>query len=286
MPELPEVETIRKDLQRRIVNKKISKVEILRGKIVQGQNRNFKKTIEGNAIQNVKRRGKLLVLQLKTSEQFLLIHLKMTGQLIYQSGDKIVAGGHNVPKTDELPGKYTRVWFQFTDGSQLFFNDLRMFGYLRLVDDEDLKKVLDKFGIEPLTKGFTLSKFTDILKNRQKSIKAVLLDQGLIAGIGNIYADEACFRAGIRPSRRASRLTIKEIKKLFNACNYIIKKAIKYRGTSSSDYVDASGRKGGFFPLLKVYQRGGQKCKKCRTTVIKKTRLAGRGTHHCSNCQK
>jgi len=285
MPELPEVETIRKDLQRRIVNKKISKIEILRSKIIQGQNRIFKKTLKGDSIKSVKRRGKLLILPLKISERFLLVHLKMTGQLIYQSGGKIVAGGHNVPKLNKLPNKYTRVWFRFADGSQLFFNDLRMFGYLKLVDDVGLKKVLDNFGIEPLTKGFTLEKFTSILKGRKKSIKAVLLDQSLVAGIGNIYADESCFRAGIRPSRLASKLSAKEIRKLFQACNYIIQKAIKYRGTSSSDYVDASGQKGGFFRLLKVYKRDGQKCRKCRLAVIKRIRLAGRGTHYCPRCQ-
>jgi len=286
MPELPEVETIRRDLQNKLVGKKITEVEVRKPKIVKGSKPAFKKILAGNSFAKISRRGKLLILELKKGEKFLLVHLKMTGQLIYQARGKITAGGHGWPKVDKLPNKYSHIIFTFSDKAQLFFNDLRQFGYMRLAGDDELQKVLEKFGIEPLTKDFTWANFRHALAGKKTNIKAVLLNQKLIAGIGNIYADEICFRAEVRPSRAVSRLNEKELRQIFNSCNVVIKQAIKYRGTTFNDYVDADGNKGNFISRLKVYQREGEKCQRCRQGTIKKVKAAGRGTRYCPRCQK
>jgi formamidopyrimidine-DNA glycosylase len=297
MPELPEVETIKNDLKPRVVGKKIAAVEVRSEKTVRGSVRAFKLALPGKKFIDISRRGKLLIFKV-IGGQFLLIHLKMTGQLIYCGPDGLVAGGHaNSEAEEERFGadqpdsfcrlnKYTRVIFRFSDNSQLFFNDLRRFGYLQIVDKKKLTQVLAGFGSEPLAREFSLSYFSEILTSRRKSIKAVLLDQKLIAGIGNIYADESLFAAGIRPMRPAHTLTAAEKKKLFSAIKNIIKKAIKYRGTTFSNYVDGRGQAGGFRRLLKVYRREGQKCLRCRAGIIKKTTVAGRGTRYCPVCQR
>ncbi|MBU1178356.1 bifunctional DNA-formamidopyrimidine glycosylase/DNA-(apurinic or apyrimidinic site) lyase [Patescibacteria group bacterium] len=286
MPELPEVETIRRDLQRKIVGKKIARIQVCKPKIIKGSKTALNKTLTGNFFTKINRRGKLLILELKKGEKFLLIHLKMTGQLIYQAQGKVTAGGHGWPQIDKLPNKYSHIIFTFVDRSQLFFNDLRQFGYMKLVDENELQEVLKKFGIEPLTKGFTWTNFQQVMAGKKTSLKAVLLNQKLIAGIGNIYADEICFRAGVRPSRAVNKLSSAELRKIFNSCNIILKQAIKYRGTTFNDYVDADGNKGNFISRLKVYQRAGKKCQRCRRSVIEKIKIAGRGTHYCPRCQE
>ena len=287
MPELPEVETIRRDLSRKILSKKITDIQIKRQKVVQNQTAYFKSVLIGSSFNKIKRVGKLLIFKIGNQKEDLLVHLKMTGQLIYQQGDKLTAGGHNWPPIEEkLPNKQTRVIFTFKDKSKLYFNDQRVFGYLKLVGSEQEKRIVEKFGIGPLTRAFTLEKFTEILKSRQGIIKAVLLNQEIIAGIGNIYADEICFYAKVKPTRKTNRLTKKEIKDLYAGCRTILKKAIKYRGTTFSNYVDAKGNKGNFTKLLKVYGRENQKCMRCRKGIIKKIKLNGRGTHYCSVCQK
>ena len=286
MPELPEVETIKRDLQRKIVGKKITRVKVRKAKIIKGSMSAFSKNLTGNYFARIKRRGKLLIFELKKGEQYLFIHLKMTGQLIYQDQKKIVAGGHGWPKVDKLPNKYSHVVFTFTDKSQLFFNDLRQFGYMKLVGQEELPKVLEQFGIEPLTKNFTWANFQQVVTGKKTSIKATLLNQKLIAGIGNIYADEICFRSRVRPNRATNKLSQAELRKIFNSCNVVIKRAIKYRGTTFNDYVDTDGNQGNFVSRLKVYQRAGKKCQRCRQAKIKKIKTAGRGTHYCPGCQR
>ena len=286
MPELPEVETIRRDLQRKIVGKKIVQIKVRKPKIIKGSKPAFIKSLTGNSFAKIKRRGKLLIFKLKKGDRYLLIHLKMTGQLIYQACGKVTAGGHGWPKVDELPNKYSHIIFTFADKSQLFFNDLRQFGYMRLVDEGELQEVRQQFGIEPLTKGFTWTNFRQAVTGKKTNIKAVLLNQGVIAGIGNIYADEICWRAGVQPSRAVGGLSQAELRKIFNSCNVILKQAIKYRGTTFNDYVDADGKKGNFVSRLKVYQRAGEKCQRCQQAEIKKIKIAGRGTHYCPRCQK
>ncbi|MDD5290704.1 MAG: bifunctional DNA-formamidopyrimidine glycosylase/DNA-(apurinic or apyrimidinic site) lyase [Patescibacteria group bacterium] len=300
MPELPEVETIKNDLKKRILGKKITGVEIRSQKVinpirdkslngVRNKPADFIKILKGNSFSGLDRIGKLLIFELADKKNFLLIHLKMTGQLIYCKGGEIVAGGHETGEegneTGALPGKHTHLIFSFANRAKLFFNDLRKFGYAKIVGEEELKKIKGEYGIEPLTKGFTLAAFKKVLEGKNAPVKAVLLNQGLIAGIGNIYADEALFEARIRPSRRAGSLADKEKRALFKAINNLLKKAIKYRGTTFSNYVDAAGQKGNFTRMLKVYHREGDKCKRCGA-AIKKSKVAGRGTRFCDKCQK
>lgn len=218
----------------------------------------------------------------------------MTGQLIYQKGGEIVAGGHSeggrdetLPRLcDDLPNKHTHIIFYFSDKSKLFFNDLRRFGVVKIVDKKELENIINDFGEEPLKKSFSLKVFKDIAKNKKGNIKAFLLNQKHIAGIGNIYADEILFEAGILPSREINSLEREEIKKLYQAIKKILKKAVEYRGTTFNNYLDASGKEGGFLKFLKVYGREKEKCKKCKKSVIRKTKIAGRGTRYCGKCQK
>jgi formamidopyrimidine-DNA glycosylase len=171
----------------------------------------------------------------------------------------------------------------FSNGGQLFFNDLRRFGYLKLVSKEEKEKIVtNNFGIEPLTPDYTLEAFADLFKKRQTNIKALLLNQKLIAGIGNIYADETCFEARILPFRKVSSLTGQ---KLYRAIEHVLKLSIKNRGTTFNNYVDSDGNIGSHINFLKVYGRAGQKCRRCRHIILKK-KHAGRGTHYCANCQK
>ncbi len=286
MPELPEVETIRQDLKKKILNKKIKRV-LLTGKArVNLEHNKFIKFLQNKKFVDIDRVGKLLIFDIDIKDKFLLIHLKMTGQLICVQGRQVTAGGHSDPNYNfDLPDNSTRTVFEFLDGGKLFFNDSRRFGYLKIVNGEELKKVRAKFGIEPLTKNFTLENFKKVLVGRKTSIKAILLNQQLIAGIGNIYADEACFLAGIRPDTLVYKLSNGQIVKLYKSVEKLIKKAIEKRGTTFNNYRDSDGNKGNFLNFLKVYGRVGLKCKRC-SGIIEKTKVAGRGTHFCANCQK
>jgi len=294
MPELPEVETLRQELSRAIVGKKIKKVEILVAKTIKPlTEKDFKKQVIGKEIKAVKRQAKILIIDLN-GRLSLAIHLKMTGQLIFlpryggvNAKKKIVVGGHpDRTLVGEQPNKFTRLFLEFTDGSHLYFNDIRKFGWVRLINDEEVKNLIAGIGIEPLSKSFNSKVLTGILKRYpNRTIKQILMDQKLIAGIGNIYADESCFRARILPPRQSKTLNPAEIKKLSSAIVAILKLAIKKKGTSADTYRQLSGAPGGFVPYLKVYGRGDKPCKVCGRP-IQKIRHLGRGTHFCSHCQK
>lgn len=291
MPELPEVETIRRDLSA-LLGSKIVALKIFSPKTASHSAAFFIKTLVGQKLIKIERRGKLLILSFANGF-FLLIHLKMTGQLIFQSPKTKIVGGHSLSEGSydksvggQLPNKHTRAVFYFSGGGQLFFNDLRKFGYLKLVKKLELEKILkDNYGPEPLTPEFSADRLREILKSRKTNIKAALLNQKLIAGLGNIYVDEVLFAAKINPNRVANKLKFAEINLLIKEANRIIKKAIAYRGTTFNNYVDSRGKKGNFSKLLKVYGRGGEKCLVCGR-IISKIKLAGRGTHYCPNCQK
>ncbi len=288
MPELPEVETIRRDLAQVILHRKIVAVKVLSSKTVFPFARKFVSLIQGQKFADISRVGKLLILSFVGQDYFLLIHLKMTGQLIYLDRGKVIAGGHSLKNLlggDKLPNKTTRVYFSLAGGSDLFFNDQRRFGYLKIVKRSELEQIKQRYGIEPLTPGFKLVDFAAVISGRTKNIKALLLDQSLISGLGNIYADEALFLAGIKPSRRASSLKKAEIEKLFQVISPLIRSAVKHRGTTFSDYRDGSGRRGGFSAKLQVYGRNKEKCYNCGG-IIQKIKVAGRGTHFCPHCQK
>jgi formamidopyrimidine-DNA glycosylase len=283
MPELPEVETIRKDLKTRILNKKILKVEIFDKKIADN---NVKKIVNSFFV-SAERIGKLLYFGL-SNDKFLLIHLKMTGQLILRPRNKkVIAGGHEQKgmETDNLPNKHTRVIIYIDTAGELFFNDLRRFGYVKVVDEKEMEIIKNKFGVEPLKKEFNFNNLKNIFKNKKANVKALLLNQSLIRGIGNIYADEILFRSKISPLREGGRLKEREIKEILKSSRYIIKEAIKKRGTTFSDYKDAKGNKGNYFPFLKVFGRKGEKCLDCGAVIVK-IKTAGRGTHYCPRCQK
>lgn len=288
MPELPEVETIRQDLTPRLLRRKITAVEILDKKRVSPAGR-FAAVLKGNHFIRLERRGKLLIFKLAESGEYLLVHLKMTGQLIYRRGRQTIYGGHDVPKmASDLPNKFTRVIFHFADQSTLFFNDLRRFGYLKIVDEADKEKILTTgFGPDALDRRLTFQQFKTILIRRQKSkIKAILMNQKTIAGVGNIYADEILFAAGVLPWRTIVSLSEAEWKKIYQNLSRILRQAIRHRGTTFGTYVDGKGQRGNFADFLKVYRREKEKCPRCQKGIIQKKNFGGRGTRFCLVCQK
>lgn len=287
MPELPEVETIRRQLNAALKRRTIAQVDIRLAKTIKTPVRSFTRNVRGATITEVRRRAKLLVFVLQNGWS-ILVHLKMTGQLIYRKGSKMAVGGHPIRGgTTDLPNRYTHIILSFTDGGRLFFNDLRRFGYWKLVRTDGLLSLFRTmpYGPEPLADDFTLPLFRDLLARKKKArIKPLLMDQAFVAGVGNIYAAEMCFAAGIRPTRTVGSLTPKETSRLFRALKKILSTAVAKQGTSADRYVDAYGQPGAYVPLLKVYGRQGQPCLRCGT-VIKAISLAGRGTTFCPHCQ-
>jgi len=271
MPELPEVETIRKDLKKMLIGKMISAVDIIEPRSVRNEAGLFKRILRKNYFTDMKRKGKLLIMELSGGNS-LLVRLGMTGQLIYGSG--------------HIPTKHTRVIISFKDGSKLLFNDIRKFGSLFAATDPEKDLILKRIGIDPLDKQFSLEYFKAMIKNKKKTLKAFLLDQGSVSGIGNIYADEICFDSKLKPGRNTAGLNDMDIEMLYNSIIGILHLAIKNRGTTFSDYVDASGKKGRFSEHLKVYGKEKDDCARCKTRSIKKIKIAGRSTRFCGLCQK
>lgn len=288
MPELPEVETIKRGLAHRIINKKIATVWIEPSfyKRVSPSPAKFIQILNGCQFKSVKRRAKLLIFKVNNNV-FMLNHLKMTGQLIYIAPTgQAVSGGH-AHSGKLFPNKFNRAIFSFNDGSKLYFNDLRKFGYLKIVNGVELKQELSKYGIEPMDAKFNFQRFNELLKRKlNQKIKVFLLDQSLIAGLGNIYADESCFAAKIKPMRMIKTLNLKERMELFWQIKKTLKKAIKFKGTSVNTYVNSEGTKGGFINFLKVYGRAPAKCLRCKKANIVKIKVGERGTSYCPNCQK
>ena len=286
MPELPEVQTVVNELRRKIKGKKIKRVEVRAERVAKPSSAVLRRQLPGKTIKQVERRAKMIVIDL-VGDHNILIHLKMTGQLVYvaKSGHK-VSGGHPIGVVGILPNKFSHVIIYFTDGSVLYFNDIRKFGWVRYAADSEKNLEKGKYGVEPFDKGYTLDHFKTLLKKYPKrKIKQLLMDQALLAGVGNIYADEACFAARIRPTRPADSLKEKEIRDLYAAIPRILKFAISKGGTSADNYVRTDGTKGRMLNYLKVYGREGEKCQRCGG-VVKKIRLGGRGTHYCPSCQK
>lgn len=289
MPELPEVETIRRDLDKVIVGKTIKSLEIKTPKMVKPSTvAKIKKDLLGATITKTHRRAKVLILSLDTKKH-LLIHLKMTGQLIFEpvKTKTLIIGGHpQKGGLEGLPNKYTRAVFTFRDGSILYFNDLRKFGWMKMANEAQLEEVINAHGPEPLSHDFTLNYFEKVLNRYEnRPIKQLLLDQKVIAGLGNIYVDESLFLAKIKPERKSGRLKPAEMALLYAKIIEVLKLAIKKKGTSSRNYRRVDGGVGGFVNYLNVYGRGKAPCKVC-STKISKIKLAGRGTHFCAKCQK
>ncbi len=305
MPELPEVETVIRELRPKLKNKKIKEVRVMLSKMVAvGPHTlpNLRKTdnsvafkfsevIKGQKITDIKRRAKLIIIDLQ-GKYAILVHLKMTGQLIFLDKKHLdkqlrLLNIENI-KPVRLPAKSTHVIFEFTDGSRLYYNDFRQFGYLKLVTDKELPQVKDLqgFGPEPLDKKFTYEVFEKLLSRRANAqIKPWLLDPTIIAGIGNIYSDEIAFYAKVRPMRTIKSLNDKEKKLVFKGIKKILTDAVKHYGSSVGDFVRPSGDWGTYGLLHKVYGRAGEKCYTCGT-VIKSLKFNGRTGSYCPSCQK
>jgi formamidopyrimidine-DNA glycosylase len=289
MPELPEVETIKRELEKKLAGQTVSDLEILWDKTVSPTlPKEFKKIIINQKISGLERRAKMLLIHLKDAS--LAIHLKMTGQLIFvpnpsTDGGEMISGGH--PTSDvQTPGKHTRLIFHLKSGDTLYFNDLRKFGWVRILDEKLQKHIENNYGPEPLSKDFTYQIFKETLSRYpNRTIKQVMLDQTLIAGIGNIYADEAAHLSQVLPMKKIEALKEKEIKDLHANIIAVLKLSISKKGTSSKNYRRSNGEQGGFLPFLQVYGRKDEKCKHCGAPILK-IKHAGRGTHYCAKCQR
>jgi formamidopyrimidine-DNA glycosylase len=283
MPELPEVETIRRQLQVDLVGEVIDHVEVLRQKSFQGE----EKELVGKEIARVERKAKMIIFRFVDWEKILAIHLKMTGQLVLLKGKKRVVGGH--PTADwvgELPSKHTRVVIDFMNGDKLFFNDLRVFGWMKLLDNDHFSLIIEKLPMDVVDSDFTLEYFKKVMNGSGRALKLVLLDQAKMGGIGNIYANDALFLAKIHPQRKASSLSLKEMKKLFEVVKQVIDEGIKYGGATTADdrFVNVRGMGGKYQEHFRVYERKGEKCRVCGA-IIEKFKVGGRGTYYCPMCQ-
>ena len=277
MPELPEVETIRGQLVKLIVGKKIRDVKVGLPKMVKLPLGKFRKIVVGSTIKDVGRRAKILIFKLSNGWS-ILTHLKLSGRLIFRQKDETLH-----PEDT----KWNHLIYYFTDDSRLFHNDLRQFGYVKLVETCELEDFFkkEKLGPELLERDFTLGEFSAILKRKPKArIKQFLIDQQNIAGIGNIYSDEILFFAEIHPLRKIAGLKPTEIKKIFEGIKKILTEAIKLQGSSVDLYLNALGKEGNYAPKLKVYGREDEKCAQCRA-IIKRIKIGGRSAHFCPKCQ-
>lgn len=278
MPELPEVETIRRSLTHDIVDKTIKQINIFVKKQFIGN----EKEIIGQSIKELDRKGKVLVIKF-TNDKYLNIHLKLTGQLLYSSNKKHAQFKSIIPKTgtNTMPAKTTRIIITFTDNSVLFFNDLRKFGWLKLSNKPEVPPSPDI-----LSKDFTSEYFQKKVVGTRKPIKLILIDQEKMSGIGNIYANDALFDARIHPLIKSNTLSSAKIKTLYTSIKKIIKEGIETKGSSAKDenYVLPDGSKGGYQYRFKVYQRDNQPCLRCKTN-IQRVALGGRGTFFCPKCQ-
>lgn len=286
MPELPEVETVRLQLLRKVLNKPIQKIEVFHPRSVANDS-SFAKKITGNSISHIDRIGKLLIFSFSNQKNlFLLVHLKMTGQFFYADKNGIVGGGHTMSESDfKLPHKHTRVAFYFTDGSTLYFNDMRLFGYIKIATASEVEIAKAKFGQEPISEDFDVDSFVTRIRKRKTTVKAALLDQKFVAGLGNIYVDEALFMAKVRPTRKANTLTKSEARAIASDSVAVLKKSISVGGTTFQHFKDTDGGNGNFIDHLQVFGKQKTPCGVCGTE-IQKIRVAGRGTHYCPTCQK
>ena len=283
MPELPEVETVRIGLAGLLPGRRIKAVDFDWPKSFPNAAVDVKQFTVGAKVVAVKRRAKVLLIEL-SSKYSLVIHLKMTGQLVFRSASERFGAGHpNGSLVGELPDKSTRVTLTFDDDSRLFFNDQRKFGWMRLLPTAEVVNLdfFKKVGPEPLSADFTWQILQERLQRRKStSIKAALLDQTVLAGIGNIYADEALWGAKIHPSTPVRLVSATKIHKLYDELIYVLKLSIEKGGSTDRNYVDAKGKRGSYMSFARVFRREGQPCPRCGHTV-EKIRVAGRGTHIC-----
>jgi formamidopyrimidine-DNA glycosylase len=287
MPELPEVETIRIGLAKLLPDLSVRSVEHDWPKSFPNTPADVENFLIGAKVKHVHRRAKVLIIEL-SSNYSLIIHLKMTGQLVFVGKERFGAGHPNNDLIASLPAKSTRVTIDFADGSKLFFNDQRKFGWMRLLPTIEIPEIdfFKKLGPEPLEAAFTAKDFVGRLQRRNKSsIKAAILDQTTLAGVGNIYADESLWAAKIHPATMVQEVSRAKLDKLHQAIVDVLRLSIDKGGSTDRNYVDSQGKKGSYLAFANVFRRDGQPCPRCGTT-IEKIRVAGRGTHYCPHCQK
>jgi len=283
MPELPEVETIRRDLQEKIIDKQIKDVIVNISKVIKKPSlEEFTAKTKDKKIKEIDRRGKYIIIQLDSRDK-LIVHLGMTGLLIYpynENSEEISEG--------KIKAKHNHLVFTFTDNTQLVFNDVRRFGKIFLVSNIDEVESIAKLGIEPLEDYFTEEVFIQVLNKKKNSkIKSFLMKQEFITGLGNIYANEVLYRSNIHPLRLISSLNKKEVRNLYQQIKLVLSDAVKLRGSTVADeaYRDTDGEKGKFAKKLKVYARKGESCIKCGHPV-EVIRIEGRSSFICPQCQK
>jgi len=288
MPELPEVETVRIGLAELLPGRVFSTVTHDTPKSFPNAPADVNGFLIGASVTAVKRRAKVLLVEL-SSKYSLVIHLKMTGQLVFVSDkDRFGAGHPSDSLVHQLPDKSTRVEFTFTDSSKLFFNDQRKFGWVKLIPTAEVPNIdfMKKVGPEPLEASFTAEQFIERLQRRKNTnIKAALLDQTVLAGVGNIYADESLWGAKIHPATLVKNVSKQKMSTLFTELQYVLNLSIQKGGSSNHTYVNAEGKKGSYMNFARVFRREGLECPRCGAT-IEKLRVAGRGTHICPREQK
>jgi formamidopyrimidine-DNA glycosylase len=287
MPELPEVETIVRELKAEVLNRTFLDTWTDTETIIKNSTfDNFRKNIKGKKIIDVRRRGKNILIDL-SSDYVLLVHQKITGHLLI--GKLALIDGHWISKEkgiliDDPVNGFLHVVFSLDDERQLALSDSRKFAKIELWKNEDLEKELSELGPEPLEDSFTLEKFQNLFLKKKGKIKQVLMDQNFIVGIGNIYASEILFEAKIHPEESIRNLNNDDLKKIYLAMRRILKKSIELKGDSFSDFRTISGEKGGFHSIVKVYQREGKECFNCGNK-IKRIKQGGRSSFFCPNCQ-
>ncbi len=294
MPELPEIETIKLQLQKHLVGEVLERLEKLHVKSVQGD----MELIKEKKVIGVKRLGKMLVLELDKGLN-IAIHFKMSGQLIlvhkvesykiHKAKEERIVGGHPTQDwTGELPSKHTRAIFYFKSGKVMYFNDQRIFGWVKILNDKSLKsfKLLKNMGPEPWN--MTDEEFFQKIHRKNRAIKLVIMDQEVISGVGNIYANDGLWEARIDPRKKAKTLGQKDCQTLKQSLIKVLKEGIKYGGATATDakYVDLRGFGGHYQDHFRVYDREGKKCLRNDNGIIKKIKLGGRGTYFCPICQK
>lgn len=287
MPELPEVETIRRGLEPILVGRQIMDVVILNEKSFHSSGEDIKQFIIGSTIKNIRRRAKVLLIDLST-DYSLVVHLKMTGQIVVRGANNWAGGHPNESFVEDLPNKSTRIYLTFDDGAKLFFNDQRKFGWIKLIPTITIDELafISKLGPEPLIGNPAEEFLTRVRRRNNTTIKAAILDQSVIAGIGNIYADEALWLAKIHPETRVRDLTDSQLASILKGAIEAMTKSIESGGSTMQNYIKADGSRGNYLDLFaNVFRREGLACPRCGAT-IEKIRVAGRGTHICPNCQR
>jgi len=287
MPELPEVETVKRGLEKLLIGHTFKRVTSDNPKSFPNAPADVDQFLIGAAVTAIRRRAKVLMIDL-SSDYTLVIHLKMTGQIVYRGEDSFGAGHPNGSLIGTLPDRSTHVEFWLNNNAKLYFNDQRKFGWVRLIPTVEVPNIdfMKKVGPEPLDDNFTAKEFVQRLERRKgTTIKAAILDQTVLAGIGNIYADEGLWGAKIHPATRVKDVPVAKLKKLFSELQYVLRLSIEKGGSTDRNYVNAEGNRGSYIDFARVFRQEGMPCQRHPNQLIEKIRVASRGTHICPKCQ-